>query len=95
MSLISSLSQVFRTLSSGIVIAKNHYSAEGVQREQLTSFNKGKDEVAVFTQPPTPTDGWSLVVRGTDKSGKHHLTKEIYVDPNVWANTSVGDTYTR
>jgi hypothetical protein len=80
---------LFRTIATGVVIGKDHYPAGGGSRETLTSFNKG----AVFTSAVTPTDGWSLVVQGTDKTGKHFLTKEFYVDPMMWGNTPIGSKW--
>jgi hypothetical protein len=87
------LFNIFRRLHSGTVVAKNHYSANGVERETDTNFNKGKLMVSVFTAAPATTEGWSLVVHGADKSGKHQLVKEIYVEPMVWGNTPVGSTW--
>lgn len=87
------LFNIFRRIDTGMVIAKNHYPASGGPKETLTSFNKGANEVAVFTASPTPTDGWSLVVKGTDRSGLHLMTKEIYVDSLTWSCAAIGSTY--
>lgn len=88
-----SIFDIFRRLHSGVVTAKHYYSAAGLRTEALTTFNKGVNQVAVFVQPASYPEGWSLIVNGTDKSGKHQLSKEIYVDPWVWGNTSIGSSW--
>lgn len=87
------LFNIFRKIAIGVVIGKNHYAASGVQRQTITSMNKGAAEVAVIVNTPATTEGWSLVVKGTDKSGKHELTKEIYVDQMTWSSTELGAPY--
>lgn len=89
------LLNIFRRLATGVVTGKNHYGATGVNRQNLTSFNKGVAEVAVIVNTPATTEGWSLVVSGTDKSGRHLLTKEIYADQETWSNTPIGSKWSR
>lgn len=89
------LFNIFRSIQTGVVVRKNHYAPSGLTRETETNFNRGADQVAVFTIAPGTTESYSLVVSGTDKSGKHELVKEIYVDEMTWGNTTVGDRYTR
>lgn len=84
---------IFRRLHSGTVIAKNHYAPSGVEKQTETNFNKGALMVTTFAMSAPIPESWSLVVRGTDKSGKHQLVKEIYVDPLSWSTTSIGSSW--
>lgn len=82
-----------RTITNGKVVGKNHYSASGIERQFDTNFNKGAAMVTVFTEAVVANEGWSLLVHGTDKSGKHTMTHEIYVEQMTWSNTEIGDKY--
>jgi hypothetical protein len=83
-----SLLNIFRKLAKGTVTGKNHYPAIAEHMETIVGTKTG-----AFVAPlvPATPEGWSLVVKGTDKSGKHEMTKEIYVTPDVWGNTKIGD----
>jgi hypothetical protein len=83
---------VFRTIQIGAVIDKGHYDMQGnVTRLVMTEFNKNR-EVEFIPVAPIP-EGWSLIVKGKDKSDKHEMVKEIYVSQRRWNFTNVGDTY--
>jgi hypothetical protein len=85
-----SLLNIFRKLTSGMVIAKHYYPAIAEHAESIVGVKS-----SAFVAPVTPAspEGWSLVVKGTDKSGKHEMTKEIYVTADVWASAKIGDSY--
>ena len=85
-----SLLNAFRKLATGMVIGKNHYPYVPEKPGAVVGNKAG-----AFVSQPTPAipEGWSLVVKGTDKSGKHELTKEIYVTADVWGNTKIRDSY--
>jgi hypothetical protein len=79
-----------RKLVTGVVVDKKDYPGQPEKPGTIVGT-----KASAFVSLPTPAieERWSLIVNGVDKNGKE-LQKEIYVDPNEWNNTKVGDKYT-